>query len=486
MSLLSRIKQHFMAPGSGLGLGIFRIVYSLVMLAEVLELLYFHDLIYGEVPGDTWHVDNHFQVLLLVWAGAVCAMVLGLWMRPATIINYVLTVVFMGTFSTFSYHVDYFFLGVNFLLIFIPARTAFSVKLPEKWGGDRGPAQTATWRYVALIGMIGVAFVYTDSVFTKLDSPMWRDGLGMFTPAALPIASWTNLDFVLDQEWLVRGTGWAVLIFEILLIFLLPFQCCRVPLAFFGFLFHIGICIAFPIPWFGLAVASYYLMLFPDWVWIKLFRLVGLGRFAEVPPVNAGRAQKMWRWGWMFFCVSFVLQVIMSSIHPGVRRVLPDGANQWFASTRATIHPWTREFLGMTRHGVFMDGHFANYNHAIAVVYRRKGKETWLPITTQEGRPGAYMLGRTWVYHAFRVNGPHIDQSSLESGLRRWTWFWAVKNRVRLSDAEFVVKVKKVAPHFVWQKDVTEEQMATPWNDVGTIRWKEFKCEVSLPIIEDL
>ena len=69
MSLLSRIKQHFMAPGSGLGLGIFRIVYSLVMLAEVLELLYFHDLIYGEVPGDTWHVDNHFQVLLLVSAG---------------------------------------------------------------------------------------------------------------------------------------------------------------------------------------------------------------------------------------------------------------------------------------------------------------------------------------------------------------------------------------------------------------------------------
>jgi hypothetical protein len=487
MSLLNRLSQHFLAPGSGLGLGLFRIGFGLVLQAEILQLFYFHDLIYGHIPGDTWSLDGNFKFLFLFWWVVVLLITLGIKVRVVTIINYALSVTFLGTFAQFEYHVDYYFIGASFLLMFLPAHTAFSAHLPRSWYKTKPPEpQSVTWGFVALFGAFSIGFVYIDSIFTKLDSKMWLAGLGLYTPASLPMVSWVNLDPLLDQEWLIKGMGFSVLLFELVFLFLLPFQKFRPWLALFGFTFHVGICIAFPIPWFGLAVAVYYLMLLPDRLWQRFFALLRLEWLANPPQLDADRAKRLLPWGVLFTVIACLIQLVLSLTHPIVQKRLPEALNSWVTLARNTIHPWTREFLGMTRHGVFMDGHFANYNHVVAVVHVRKGKEKWLPLVTKEGRPGSYQLGRTWVYFTFRVNGHTSRKESLERGLRRLTWFWCVKNRVHMKDAEFIVKVKKVTVPFEWQKDITEEQRASPWIDVGRVSWKDFQCEIQTPDIETL
>ncbi|MCB1041257.1 MAG: HTTM domain-containing protein, partial [Acidimicrobiales bacterium] len=395
MLFFRKISSYLVQPGSTIGVGIFRILFGLVLQAEILQFLYFYDFIYGTAPGANWEIDNSIQLVFVGWWFILVLLTIGVWVRPAAILNYILSVVFFGSLRNFEYHVDYYFLGMNFLLMFLPKRTAFSLSW-RPFGLKRpdDPVHGVTWGYVLLTGMIGIVFVYGDSVLTKIESPMWRAGLGFYTPASLPMVSWSNLDWILDREWLVKLMGWSVFIFEAALVLLLPIRSLRGPLAVFGFCFHVGICIAFPIPWFGLGVAAYYLLLLPDSWWQTIFKYLGLGGWLPEGLVDQDRALRRLPWGIAFFIIALTTQVILSLMHPVVQRCLPERFNLAMDTVRSYVHPWSRQLLGMTRHGVFMDGHFAGYNHEIAVVRLKNGKEKWLPLIEKDGRPGSYLLGR--------------------------------------------------------------------------------------------
>jgi hypothetical protein len=479
-----RFCLHFSQLGSGIGLGLFRILYAAVLQAEILQLIDFHDLVYGGAPGDNWGIDNDFTPLLWGWWAAVVLFGLGLWVRPALIVNYIAAVGFMGSFNTYAYHVDFFFLGMNFLLLVFPARTAYSVNW--KMGRAPGPPATASWGYTCVLVAVGVGYVYFDSIFMKFDSPMWRAGLGMFTPASLPHNTWINLDLALDQEWLVRGLGYFTLFFETVFIFLLPFQRFRLWLALGGLALHFGICVAFPIPWFALGVAALYVVLIPDSVWAGILgRLrIPLPALAPVPGIE-GR-ERAWVAGLAMAIALTALQALLWVTNPLVTRNLPAALADPLLAARRAIEPTTRQWIGLTRHGVFMDPHFANYNHCITLVHRKGNRETWLPLVRQDGLAGTHKTGRFWVNYTFRTVGAKVNNPRLSEGLRRETWYWATRNGVSLRDAEFIVKLKKVAPAFEWQKDITEKNLAAPWLDVGTVIWKDGQCTVTLPEIEAL
>ena len=133
-----------------------------------------------------------------------------------------------------------------------------------------------------------------------------------------------------------------------------------------------------------------------------------------------------------------------------------------------------------------MDGHFAGYNHEIAVVRLKNGKEKWLPLIEKDGRPGSYLLGRMWVHFTFRVMSPNVNNVNLAKGLERLTWFWCKKNGSRLDGSYYIVKMRKLTVPFEWEKDITEKQAASPWQDIGSIRWQGNDCIIELPEIESL
>ena len=147
---------------------------------------------------------------------------------------------------------------------------------------------------------------------------------------------------------------------------------------------------------------------------------------------------------------------------------------------------YTTVLFGMTKHGVFVDNHFKGYNHIVAIVYEDVNGEVWLPMIDERGMVGSYSYGSNWAYFVFRVNSPNINQQKLCDGIQNITAFWGQKNHINLQNAQFKIKVKKIATPTAWEKDYLRKQFDTPWYDGGYVQWKNKKMISHVKIIENI
>ena len=97
-------------------------------------------------------------------------------------------------------------------------------------------------------------------------------------------------------------------------------------------------------------------------------------------------------------------------------------------------------------------------------------KDELLPMFDEYGMPDNYLLGGSWANFGFRVNKPCVldDVDKLKKGLKRYTIFWAYKNNIDLSKAEFKIIMKNVRAPFEWEKDLLKNNINSPWIEVGT------------------
>lgn len=258
------------------GLSIFRMAYVIILFCEILQLFKFRNLIYDAEPFK-YVGDIDVRYVFGFWFIILAMLFFGLFTRVATIVNYILGVIIFSSAANFEYHVFYAYVGVNFLLLFMPISRVLSLDSliqKVKYTNIGRPFQID--RKVLEINYLvpvffGLGLVYFDSVFRKVDSAMWMDGLGMWLPSSLPMVVWTDTSWVLNQEYLVKFLGYLVVVFETIFIFLFWFRKMRVPFLLLGIFFHLGILIAYPIPWFALTAVVVYLLMVPPgfWLWIS-------------------------------------------------------------------------------------------------------------------------------------------------------------------------------------------------------------------------
>jgi len=135
------------------------------------------------------------------------------------------------------------------------------------------------------------------------------------------------------------------------------------------------------------------------------------------------------------------------------------------------VHRFSKKYFGITHHDVFVDAHMVGYNN----VYTLKYKGKLLPILDERGMADKYISGGSYAYWIFRVNMPYVKQNSysLRKGIIDYTSFWMHDNDVNLSeDQEFEIVRKKVRLVFEWEEDLLEKNMSSPWEKVGSIKWK--------------
>jgi predicted DCC family thiol-disulfide oxidoreductase YuxK len=260
---------------SGVPLGLFRIAYGSVLLCEVGQMLYYAPLIQDPVPFLV-RGEIRLTYLLVAWLVALGFLTVGLFTRTAAIVSYVAGLCSTSVFREFEYHVDYILTGMNLLMAIAPVSRRLSLdqlraRLAAAAGRGPAPPLEVSRLYRKLFVFVGIALVYVDSVFWKLDSPMWMAGLGVWLPASLPQAVWYDYSPILDREWLARGLGYMTLVFEAVFIFLMWIEAAAIPLAIVGLGLHLGITAVFPIPWFGLLVTTIYLLVIPP----GLYRWIG-------------------------------------------------------------------------------------------------------------------------------------------------------------------------------------------------------------------
>ena len=142
--------------------------------------------------------------------------------------------------------------------------------------------------------------------------------------------------------------------------------------------------------------------------------------------------------------------------------------------------------LGITNHPVFMDFHFRNYNHIVAIVYKGKKSIEFLPVINENGQPGNYLKGGNFVNWTFKVNSADINQAKLSAGILRYTAFWAGSKGLTLKDLQFEIVVKKIDNYNDWEMNFLHDQLNAPWQIAGTAEWSDGVFSVNLSDIEKM
>jgi predicted DCC family thiol-disulfide oxidoreductase YuxK len=270
--MINLVNKYFKKKINAIGLAWFRVFYFLVLLNDVHELYINDNLIFDPLPY-YWQSDISFKLLIFIWMVSISMIIMGLFTKFNTILNYIFTITLISTLSQFEYHIYYIYSGVNLLAMFIPLNKVFSLdnliyKLKNsKLGNIAENSRTTTvWSYW-LFPFMGIGMVYLGSVFYKLNDPIWLKGLGLWWPASFPVATNIPMPWLLDSEWLIKFLGYFALIFELVFIFIFWFKKLRLFVALVGIVFHIGIYLFFPIPNFAIAVACLYLLCIPIRFW---------------------------------------------------------------------------------------------------------------------------------------------------------------------------------------------------------------------------
>ncbi|MGK6342206.1 DCC1-like thiol-disulfide oxidoreductase family protein [Chryseobacterium sp. DT-3] len=271
------IRRLYNKKISGLGLSIFRIAYTLVLFCDVVQFNYFRHLIFDKIPFlEPAEID--FGIPIKIWMIAIIFIMLGLFTRLATIINYLMTIILIGSINSYEYHMFYIYVSINFIIMFLPISQHLSLDrllLKYKYSTTHfnyNPPDTVSVLYYYIAVIVGIVMIYFDSTLYKYDSKFWLEGLGMWLPTSVPCTNFLSIPYLLDQKYLMIFLGYLTLGFETIFIFTFFRKKWRVPLLFIGLGLHLGILICYPIPWFGLGMCAIYLLMVPVSWWKKLFK----------------------------------------------------------------------------------------------------------------------------------------------------------------------------------------------------------------------
>lgn len=483
MTLLEKYTDFFKKVNP-LGLSIFRILYHLVVLKEVLFMHHYKEIVYDKIPFLV-RAEIGVNQLFLFWIMALVFIILGFFTRIATIINYLFVVLIFSGAKLYEYHIFYTYVSAGFLCMFLPLN--YRLSIDSIINKDFKFRKVNLVNYLA-IPIIGIGLVYWDSIFHKIDTRLWMTGLGMWMPASLPYAVHNDTTFILNIKPLVVFLNYFVIVFEFLFVFLLFIPRLRIILAIIGIIFHLGIFIQYPIPYFATAYMFIYLLLFPAWFWEKADLVVSrfptlrfLEPIFEKFKIQQGSIsipdnfqKQLWT---RFFIVCAFIQVIVTWFSPfpvSYRKFHPsaflEGAtNYFFGPIYDIIIRPSVSFLGITHHGVFVDAHFRNFNHGFKLEYvDPSGNKTLVPLYEENGMVGSMNSGITWRDLSFNIVTPYLDANRIQKGLKPYLWHYMVKDLgVPKDKGTFLIYVKHVDVPWQWKKDHLRNQMAKPWELVG-------------------
>ncbi|MFZ2726973.1 MAG: DCC1-like thiol-disulfide oxidoreductase family protein [Methylococcaceae bacterium] len=257
-------------------IGLFRILYSLVTLQEILFLLYFNHLIFDPIP----YLDVEFPAIpffLCLWGIVATFLLLGYRYQFAVIANYIFWILFVNFTPMqrdFDGGFDTFMIGIGFFLIFMPANKAFSLdtlryKLSTPfthYSQYTKPTVSALAYYLPVLMAFG--WLYFDSAIHKMFAQHWRNGLGSWLPSTQPYyVSALDMSVLLNCESLEKIIGYTILVFQFSFMFFFNKKQLRPIYLLVGMSLHLGITISLNIYPFGLGMLSCYVLLVPFSWW---------------------------------------------------------------------------------------------------------------------------------------------------------------------------------------------------------------------------
>ncbi|MBZ4202393.1 MAG: DCC1-like thiol-disulfide oxidoreductase family protein [Methylovulum sp.] len=260
------------------GIGLFRMLYGIITLQEILFLYYFRHLIFDPIP----FIDVEFPMLglfLTFWALIACCVITGYRYQFAVTSNYIFWLIFVNFTSMqrdFDGGFDLFMIGAGCFLLFMPGDKALSFdnlrkKLSVPFNRKILPAPTVSILSYYLPIFFCLGLLYLDSSVHKMFAEHWRNGLGAWLPSTQPYyVSALDMSFFLNNESLQKTIGYTILVFQFTFLFLFWHKTLRFVYLFIGAGLHLGITLSLNIYPFGLGMLIFYSLLIPHEWWQAL------------------------------------------------------------------------------------------------------------------------------------------------------------------------------------------------------------------------
>lgn len=282
--LASKIHALYLLRAPATGIGLFRLLFGLITLQEVLFLIYFNHLIFDPIP----FMDVEFPLItffLWVWALVAFCVMIGYRCQSFIIANYLFWLVFVNFTPMqrdFDGGFDLFMIGANLFLIFMPLDKAFSIdSLRKKLASpfihydQYQPAAVSRLTYYLPV-LIGLGFLYFDSDIHKMFAQHWRNGLGPWLPSSMPYyISVIDMSWLLNIEILQKIIGYTIIVFQFTFLLFFHKRSLRPIYFLIGISLHLGITLSFNIYPFGLGMVAFYTLVMPfSWyrrigAWLK-------------------------------------------------------------------------------------------------------------------------------------------------------------------------------------------------------------------------
>lgn len=375
-------------PVNPLGLDIFRVVFGIILLFDIIELFKLSDIYFYNPISSPLHTKE----LLLIFAAVCIAFILGIKQKIITPILFSFSCIFFTGASFYEYHVYYAYSGILFLLIFIPHANILTLNNIIKKKAIYSFKTLAIHYYVLIF--TAIAFVYWDSIAYKLISNLWMNGIGMWKPLSIPYASIVTPNFITESSFLSKSLGYFTVTFELLFGFLFLFyKRSRFILAIIGIGLHLGITIALPIPLFGLACASVYILVLPFKSWDSILNKLNIKyKHLEYSSINILRLSK----------AIIIIQIFITLGSGGFSKIFGSIGLDTYGFSNL-IAKYTK-YISLTHHPVFMDFHFDQRETVYSLGYITDDGKEFSFMYNENGTPKNLIFGSSWVYYTFRVN----------------------------------------------------------------------------------
>ncbi|MGK7368606.1 MAG: HTTM domain-containing protein [Candidatus Halalkalibacterium sp. M3_1C_030] len=314
------LKGYFDRTADAAPLAVYRIAFGALMAFSMLRFylngwiqkLYIEPDFFFSYYGFEWvqPLGGWTYLIFIICGVSAVFVMIGYYYRAATAVFF-LSFTYIELMDKTTYLNHYYFVSlVAFLLMFLPAHTAYSVDATRK--PHLGNRLVPRWTIDALKLMIGIVYFYAG--LAKLNSDWLLN--------AMPLHIWLTAQFdlpllgaLLQNEWSHYAFSWLGTLYDLTIPFLLLWKHTR-PAAFLLLvIFHLLTGLLFPIGMFPYIMIAGSLIFFDAQVHRKMLRWIGKITRIKWPALSSGVyrfPRQIIRKGVMpLFAVFFVLQLTL-------------------------------------------------------------------------------------------------------------------------------------------------------------------------------
>lgn len=252
-SINNKLAQFFFAKSDGTAEALFRIGYAVVLFVDLLgqygklELLHSNQGLFVGTPIDGLYTPFLVKTIYFIWLATLLALVLGLWTRWCSLLNYGIIFYFFVLRGAFVGHgADWVYHSMGFYLMLMTSDRKFAVfkSRPEGWGNTQ-----AMWPL--RLAQINFLFIYFSAGVVKLFDPGWLDGSALELMFRHPLITYSTATWIASSKGILVLVTYLTILWQMSAPVALFSRRIRVFYVLTALFFHGMIAISMRVGWFS-------------------------------------------------------------------------------------------------------------------------------------------------------------------------------------------------------------------------------------------